>query len=90
MMIRKTIHFSGTVQGVGFRYAAQRLARGFEVTGCVGNLRDGRVELIAEGEPDQIDALVAAIQHAMRSYISETSFRDSAATGEYRGFGISF
>ena len=43
------VFYSGHVQGVGFRYTVKTVAWGFEVTGTVRNLQDGRVELIAEG-----------------------------------------
>lgn len=89
-MIRKTIHFSGTVQGVGFRYTTQHLARGFAVTGFVRNLPDGRVELVVEGKPDQIDGLVSAVQQSMGSCIRHVAGSESAATGEYRGFDVAF
>ena len=46
---RKTVFFSGRVQGVGFRYTAKTVATGFEITGTIRNLPDGRVELVAEG-----------------------------------------
>jgi acylphosphatase len=46
---RMRIFYSGNVQGVGFRYTTKTVATGFEVTGTVRNLLDGRVELIAEG-----------------------------------------
>ena len=42
---RMQVLYAGRVQGVGFRYAVRRLASGFEVTGAVRNLPDGRVEL---------------------------------------------
>jgi acylphosphatase len=45
-MIAKQVFYSGRVQGVGFRYATKQLAAGFEVTGWVRNLPDGRVELL--------------------------------------------
>ena len=46
---RRRIYYSGRVQGVGFRFSTQRLASGFAVAGSVKNLRDGRVEVVAEG-----------------------------------------
>ena len=49
-MIRRTSHFSGHVQGVGFRYTVQDLAADFDVRGYVRNLPDGRVELVVEGD----------------------------------------
>ena len=47
---RVRILYSGHVQGVGFRYTAKTVAAGFEITGVVRNLPDGRVELVAEGD----------------------------------------
>ncbi len=46
-----TILFSGMVQGVGFRYQTERVARSFDVTGYVRNTHDGHVEVVAEGRP---------------------------------------
>jgi acylphosphatase len=48
---------SGMVQGVGFRYFAQRAARRLDLTGYVRNLRDGRVEVLATGEEKSLEAL---------------------------------
>jgi acylphosphatase len=87
-MTRKTAHFSGDVQGVGFRYATQHLAAPFNVTGYVKNLTDGRVELVIEGPDDQLDGLMQAIQRRMNEYIRKTTAQDSPATGEFNGFAI--
>ena len=46
--------FTGRVQGVGFRVQTLSIARGFEVTGTVRNLADGRVYLAAEGEQREV------------------------------------
>src|SRR5262249_24196810 len=46
---RATVHYSGHVQGVGFRYAARSIAGKYAVTGFVQNLSDGRVRLVVEG-----------------------------------------
>jgi len=48
---RRRLYYSGHVQGVGFRYTCQSLARGFDVAGYVRNLPCGRVELVVEGDP---------------------------------------
>ena len=53
---RLQIFYSGRVQGVGFRYTVKMLASGFELTGTVRNMTDGRVELTAEGEQDELKA----------------------------------
>ncbi len=88
--IRRTIHFSGFVQGVGFRFTTQAIAARFPVTGFVRNLPDGRVELVAEGTEDDLERFRQAVAHAMRSNIAETSSKDSVATGEFRSFNIGF
>ena len=58
---RLVILYSGRVQGVGFRYTARSIAAGYNVTGTVKNLADGRVELVAEGERDELEAFRKAI-----------------------------
>ncbi|MDY7011121.1 MAG: acylphosphatase, partial [Planctomycetota bacterium] len=68
----RLIHFSGIVQGVGFRYTARRLSERFDVTGYVKNLPDGRVEVVVEGPSDQIDAFVQAVSDRMGHYIRQT------------------
>jgi acylphosphatase len=68
---RRRVLFSGRVQGVGFRYTCLSLARGYDVAGTVRNLADGRVELVAEGEPAVLDDFVSAIQREMSFYIND-------------------
>ncbi len=85
---RRIVHFSGAVQGVGFRYTARRVSDAFDVTGCVRNLPDGRVEMVLEGAPAQIDAFIAAVQERMGHYIRETTQQTCEATGEYGFFNI--
>ena len=69
--IRRRVYYSGRVQGVGFRFTSQRLAERYLVGGYVRNLADGRVELVAEGEPTQVDGLLDAIQSRMDPYIGD-------------------
>jgi len=61
MKKRLSVHFEGHVQGVGFRHSTRRLATGYEVTGEVRNLPDGRVELLAEGEEEELRAFLIGI-----------------------------
>ena len=89
MLARLQVYFSGHVQGVGFRYTVQRLALGFDVTGWVKNLSDGRVEILIEGERGELEAFQAAIPNAgLRRFIRETQSDWSDGTGEFRGFEI--
>jgi len=66
---RRRIYFSGRVQGVGFRATAKWLARGFDVAGWVRNLADGRVELLAEGDPAELDRFLSAIRDELGGFI---------------------
>ena len=89
-MIRRTVLYRGTVQGVGFRWAAVQVARGFQVTGRVRNLPDGRVELVAEGEASDVDAFCDALAGRMAGYIRAADASEGAPTGEFRRFDVAF
>jgi acylphosphatase len=83
------IIYSGHVQGVGFRYTARSVATGFEVTGAVRNLSDGRVELVAEGLKAELEAFRTAIRdEGLGHFIDNEEVGWSEATGEFRGFEI--
>lgn len=88
MNVRCQVHYSGRVQGVGFRFNAQWIARGFPVTGFVRNLADGRVELIAEGEAAEVDRFLAKVADSMAGNISHADVQRQQATGEFAGFEI--
>ena len=85
---RWDVCFSGRVQGVGFRYTVDRIARSRDVVGYVRNLPDGRVRLVAEGDREELDALVAAVREQMSRYIRNVNQRQLPATGEFEGFAI--
>ena len=87
---RKVVLFSGTVQGVGFRYIACRAAAGHDVTGAVRNLHDGRVEVVVEGEAEQIGAFLADLRGRMADYIQDQTQQTQPYTGQYSHFGVSF
>lgn len=55
---RTWLRITGRVQGVGFRYSAMDEARRLGVTGWVRNTHDGAVELVAEGNRDEVQRLV--------------------------------
>ena len=90
-MKRLHAYFSGSVQGIGFRYITERLARHFPVTGFVKNLANGKVEVVAEGdETDLKDFLKAVESGELRGYIREVQTEWEAAKGEFKHFGVSF
>ncbi len=83
------ILYSGRVQGVGFRYAVRTLAAGYEITGSVRNLADGRVELTAEGAKDELEAFREAIHEAgLAANIRREDANWSEAKGGFSGFAI--
>ena len=63
-MKRERVHvfYSGRVQGVGFRFTVKMVAHGFDVTGTVRNLNDGRVEMVAEGARHELEEFLKGIQ----------------------------
>lgn len=84
-----TIWYVGRVQGVGFRITACRVATGYEVTGRVRNHSDGRVELVAEGRRDELEAFRhGVLESGLRGFIRDEQVDWSEASGEYRGFEI--
>jgi acylphosphatase len=60
-MISLQVFYEGNVQGVGFRWSVRHVAKGFDVTGWVRNLPDGRVELQATGEEDELRAFLDGV-----------------------------
>jgi acylphosphatase len=66
-MISYQIYYEGRVQGVGFRATVLQLARGFDLTGEVKNLPDGRVSLLLQGEPQELEAFLKEIRESVLS-----------------------
>ena len=89
-MLRYTIIFRGRVQGVGFRFTAQRVAERHAVSGWVRNEPDGTVRCVAEGEPAELDRFVAAVQKAMAANLDATDIAKEPAAGEPAGFSIRY
>lgn len=83
------ILYSGTVQGVGFRYSVKSVANEFEVTGTVRNLTDGRVELLAEGVKEELEAFRQGIRDSgLEHFIKNEDVSWNEAKNEFRGFQI--
>jgi acylphosphatase len=86
---RMHIFYSGHVQGVGFRYTVKATAAGFEVAGTVRNLLDGRVELVAEGAAEELEAFRTAVRESgLKRFIRNEDVSWGEAAGEFRGFEI--
>jgi len=88
--LRAQVHYSGNVQGVGFRFTTRWIAKRYEVAGFVRNLSDGRVEVVCEGTPEQVRGFLSAIEEQMRPYIRSKEVEESEPTGEFTGFEITF
>jgi len=86
--VRYDIVFTGRVQGVWFRATTEGIARDYAVTGWVRNEPDGTVRCIAEGEPEELDRFIAAVQQAKQPNIDQTHISRRDATGEFDRFTI--
>jgi acylphosphatase len=85
--VRKRVFYEGTVQGVGFRYTTNGIARHFPVAGTVRNLPDGRVEVVAEGEPADVEAFLDAVLSHWQNHIARVEEATEPPQG-LAGFSI--
>ncbi len=83
------VFYEGNVQGVGFRWTVRHVATGFDVTGWVRNLPDGRVELQATGEENEVRAFLDRIaQGELHSLIHKQTENKLEKPVTARGFEI--
>lgn len=87
---RCEVHFSGRVQGVGFRHTTKCLATRFAVTGVVRNLADGRVELVVEGTKREVAAFLQELQREMHGYIDDSTTVRACYQGAFDSFDIAY
>jgi acylphosphatase len=81
----------GLVQGVNFRYFVLRRADEMRLTGYVRNLRDGSVEVVAEGDQEKLQALLEQMEVGPRSaHVKQVKVEWTEYSGSYRDFGIRF
>ena len=80
--------FEGHVQGVGFRYQTVGVAKGFDVTGYIQNMVDGRVHLYAEGEENEVVAFQAEVESELEDYIKEIEIKTGTGDRACRNFRI--
>ncbi len=83
------ILISGKVQGVGFRNFTQQNAKKLGVQGYAMNLSNGKVEVVAEGNQTQLNALVKLLKQGPRfARVDALNIDERAVTGKYETFGI--
>ena len=90
MMAAKHIIFTGSVQGVGFRFTAYNTAHRHQLTGFVRNLPDGNVEMLAQGQPEDIDDCIRDIKGSFAGYIREAGIEEIDPDTRYKDFKITF
>ena len=90
--MKKQIHayFLGRVQGVGFRFICEELAKELEVYGWVKNLKDGRVEITAEADEPVLQGFIERLKCHFQRNIQNIEEEWSPATGEFRSFEVEF
>jgi acylphosphatase len=89
--VRAHVLLSGRVQGVAYRYFAEKYAVGLGVMGWVRNLGDGRVEVLAEGDRSRVEAFLARLREGPRqARIDDFDLRWEDYAGEFRDFKITF
>ena len=88
----KSLHayYTGSVQGIGFRYTAERIAGSLGLTGWAKNLPDGRVEVLCEGRQPDIEEFLRKIADIFKGYIRDVDVEWGDAAGEFDGFDIRF
>jgi acylphosphatase len=80
---------SGQVQGVGFRYYVNKLARRYNLTGWVRNVEDGRVEIMAEGDERDLSNFLAEVKKGSRwSTVSDVQTEWLSYQNQFRGFEV--
>ena len=82
--------FKGHVQGVGFRFTAQRLATNLGVCGWVKNLPNGDVEIVAEAEQPAVDVFLEKIRNHFSRYIVDEKIQIVQPVTRLNDFDIRF
>ena len=92
IQMKKQVHvyYTGRVQGVGFRFTTEDIARDLGVIGWAKNLRDGRVEVMAEAEERVLTDFLTKVSVHFSRYIQDVDAEWAQATGGFKDFAIKF
>src|SRR5690349_2063329 len=89
MLVARRYLIAGRVQGVGFRYFVEDVARREGVSGYVRNLPDGRVEAVAEGDVEAVGRVEVALWRGPRgARVDDVTIEEQAPSGKAVGFRI--
>jgi acylphosphatase len=89
--IRVHLYVSGRVQGVNYRAFVKREALRLGLTGWVRNLPDRRVEVVAEGEEEQVERLVQLCEEGPPlAIVRNVEARREPLTGSFSSFSIRY
>lgn len=90
-MLRIHAFVSGMVQGVSFRSTTIKIAKSLGIKGWIRNLPDNRVEIIAEGEKDKIDALIEFLKKGPpAAKVDNVDVKIEKYNGEFKDFNIKY
>jgi len=82
------IVFSGTVQGVGFRFFTRDSAARHTIKGWVMNLPDGKVKLLAQGQEADLNNFINDLKDRFKSYIDDCLIANKDVVGDFKDFKI--
>jgi acylphosphatase len=90
-LVRVRVFIGGRVQGVAYRFFAEKYASRLGVSGWVRNLPDGRVEILAEGSKAHVETFLTRLRDGPGlARIDSFEVLREPATGEFREFRIAF
>jgi acylphosphatase len=84
------VKFWGRVQGVGFRWNVKDVSSGYSVTGYVKNLSDGSVEMLAEGEKEEVLSFLVAVEERMLGYVTDRVQFPRSGVRQFSSFEITY
>ncbi len=89
-MIRLLIAYTGNVQGVGFRWNVSNIAKSFTVTGYVMNLLSGKVELLVEGEKNEVFKMISELELKLNGFWQFKQVEQKEGQSHYNVFKIRY
>jgi acylphosphatase len=90
-LVRARVFVDGRVQGVAYRFFAEKYAARLGITGWVRNLSDGRVEVLAEGTSHQVETFLERLREGPSlARVDVFDVRREPSTGEFADFRIAF